>query len=361
MKALAINIDTRFNSCLSHKLSQYSCDTRALASYFEKLGYTIYIHSPYQADYKTKQIKTDNIVTTQQIEEEGLNGYDLIFIRILPMHVKMLTGTINWPIAKVCSPILKAMQQYRGTIYNMCVDYRETARHPKLEDKAWQVKNKDRCSTQDYTILKDLFKTNKIIPIVPAPTTVYNNYAIANQFTTFACYNLDRNIINNFNSKKYDYVYAGMAKLSKYRLSRVLELTQGLNCKTVGPSKIKGWDSLSNYKKVMDKDEYSTLVSQGRLSLVVAEPWHNFLTLRYFESYINGNVLIVDSKYTVACKHLKAYGLESRIVNSYKDTHRILSQNLEQLYAEQLETFNRIQNDNRKTTDIQAISLRSVF
>lgn len=336
MKALSISIRPFWNCCLSPELSQFSCDTQAFSMYLEGLGYEITVHNPYRLKSKAKKIQYP-IISTEELKDK-INNFDLVFTRITPIHIRSFSGDLNWNKTPNSYKIAEAMKEYKGVIYNICVDYREENRHAMDKDKTWKVKKPERCNWDVFNPLKEMFNT-KIIPAVPAPSGIFLKEKVFNHYTDLVRYTHNRSIVKEYveEEKEFDIIYPGSSNLNPYRIDRLKTLSEGFSKVTIGKNRIKGWDSLTKGKNVYGKD-YEELVRKSRISLVVADKWHNFRTLRFFESFINGSIIVVDNKYKSGCEFLNKIGLDNRIVeNPDQIKSLITNSSYEDLYKEQLE------------------------
>ena len=353
-KALALSIDRQNSATLSFELETFACHGRAYADYIVNQDYELFIHNPYKAKYKGRKITyvdSDHIVDNAWIAANGLNGFDRIFTVVDTTLIKNITGDMNWGISDATKVVCQALKNYTGEpIRSLSTDYRPRASSPQPGSSVWNIRKQERCSYPEYTILKDAFDTGKIVvclteDLAPCVEDLFkpSERVVDRGWYDLVRYHLRPGIVveeYNPDIKEYDFVYVGSFKPDSYRQESLDRLVAGLNCATFGKVKIKGWPTLTNYKNVMDSVKIAETMAKSRISLVVCNEWHNFVTLRFYEAMVSGSIMVVDSKYKEAAKLATDLGLKNRVVDTQEDILNLLNNNDPvELYQEQFNIY----------------------
>lgn len=345
-KVLALNFATTYNMVAT--TSQFYCDCASALTMLELLGYEVWLHNPYKLKRFSKAITFNtNVIDTQYIVDNGLDEFAFCITRMNRVVTDAILGLNNYGTRIIVEEIIPAVQSYNGTIYNIAADFRKMV-YPLNIEKPGKPRNPDRCNWELWNKIKPMIESGKILPLTPCklPNVPQGSYVSSN-FMDYTLLYLGVEPVQEYqeSDKEFDYLYGGTGSIKGERKVRLEYLTKNIENKAlVGKVRLRGWDNVSNNKN-LKKPEYAEAMSKSRLQIVFGEPWHKWVTPRFWEALITGSIMACDSTYHVACELLAENGMSHRIVDSPEDVIEIMSQDLNKLYKEQLDFFNYCTNN----------------
>ena len=340
-KVLALNFATTYNMVSTE--SQFYCDCASALTMLEMLGYEVWLHDPYKLKRFSKAITFNtNVISTEYIVNNGLDEFAFCITRMNRVITDAILGLNNYGTKIIIEEIIAAVENYSGIIYNIAADFRKSV-YPLNAENPGKPRLHARCNWSIWDRVRPLIESGKVLPLTPCrlPQVPQGSYVVSN-FMDYTLLHLGVKPVQEYqdSTKEFDYLYGGTGTIKGERKTRLEYLTANIENKAlVGKVKLRGWDNVSNNKN-LKKPEYAKAMSMSRLQIVFGEPWHRWVTPRFWEALITGSIMVCDSTYYVACELLAENGMSNRIVDSPEDVAEIMSQDLSQLYQEQLDFFN---------------------
>ena len=352
MQVLFINFAGGSLNCLGiPSLAQFSADCRGAIEMFSRLG-EVSFHDPYVAKNKSKIIKdfwpNRQILSTSEVLAQ-VHEFDCFVTRFGGLAMAGVTGQSNFGSHPDCFPLLEAVESTGRIIYNISADARPHVFPIHTQTPSILSNNglkEERVDWLSLNLIRKLVNSGRFKILWPAVEIPIQLSSIENIVgSNFADYfALGYTPIESPGDWHYDYIYGGLAPVKEPRKSRLLKLTSLIDNKaTVGKVKLgsskEPWPSATNFKNVSNTAEYLHITSQAKLNIVFGEPWHNFPSIRFWESLVSGSIIGVDSSYIASARLISKYGLSDRILTDGEATLRLLARSSDTDYKNQLDFY----------------------
>ena len=316
-KILFWSFTSRMNLLGCPKVTPYCSDVLSLKDFYKAAGYEIYYNNPYRCPHKIKDIPKDDYFLSNQEAIKMISQFDFVVSRIDRTCFAGLIGRSRFSQKVLPDQIelAEAIKNSNITVFNHCVDYR-TSHLPFFPDRLGKT-----IPQQDaFGILCRLVNSSNWYTLIASKSIPQglssNRLAFANFDDYYYC-NKEQTLPSD--TFKYDYIYGGNAAVRGHRQEVLQKLTINLERRaTVGQSSVglrkNKWPSLSNFKAIKFS-EFEKIIGLSKVQIVVGEPWHDFLSARFYEALYGPSIFVVHSSYQRAAEKASSIGLAHRIVS----------------------------------------------
>ena len=310
-------------------------------------GYEYYIHNPYVRQKKKFGVTRTEFGITEVdndwVANCDINQFDIILSSIPQMLAVMIAKGGRIGLCRSSIVAIEAVERYNGTVYNYSADfrvsqYKGTITRNFLDNFQPQIPQFEKY----YKLLYKFFDEGKLVNSSPSGFDQDGN----------ACekFNYPENYwyyapVMRFNwDAKWDFIYAGLSQPNGIRKAALLEANKVAKVATLGGIKVKTGrkkqlPSVSNYQNVSDPQFLYYLKRQAKFELSVADPWLNWGSHRFIDSFSAGCVALCHHSYEYGSFFMKSIGLGNRVIYNEKDLARFIElgqSDLFYLYQEQL-------------------------